>query len=89
MSILDDIQALMPTQYRVVRVAFQRTDTGIRAFWDVDLHNSSGAHLGAVHPSSQPSAALRAALVAWYLDSTAAFEAATGLTEYIPLDQIG
>jgi hypothetical protein len=89
MSLLDDIQALTPTQYRVLRVAFQQTDTGIQAFWDVALHNSSGAQLQAVHPTSQPDAALKAALALWYNDSKTQLEAVTGLTEYIPPTEDG
>lgn len=82
MSVVDDILALSPQHYEVVRVAFQVTTQGLRAFWDVKILNGSGRELKMVHPVTQPDVALRQALIDWYLDSVVQFEAATGLTEW-------
>ena len=84
MTIIDDVQAFVPTQYQVLRLAFQVEDGQLKAYWDVKLHNSQDNSIGSVHPISQPSAALRSALRTYYDDAVTAFETATGLTEYIP-----
>ena len=84
MSILDDIAAMTPTQYKVTRVAFQKDIDGLVAYWDVDLYNADGAKLKRIHPPTQPDAATKAALVIFYNDATAQLETLTGLTEYVP-----
>lgn len=83
MAIVDDINALIPQHYKVVRVCFQVVpEGGLKAFWDVRILNADGRELQVVHPVNQPDAPLRDALIDWYMDSTAAFETATGLTEW-------
>lgn len=84
MSILDDIAAMIPTQYSVVRVAFQKDIGGIVAHWDVDLYNADGMHINRIHPATQPDAATKAALTTFYNDATTQLETLTGLTEYVP-----
>lgn len=84
MSILDDIAAMTPTQYKVTRVAFQKEASGLTAYWDVDLYNAAGQQLKRIHPVTQPDAATKAALATFYNDATAQFETLTGLTEYVP-----
>jgi hypothetical protein len=84
MTIADDVNAFEPTQYNVIRLAFQIEEGQLKAFWDVQLRNSQGNTIGFVHPIDQPSAALRTALRTYYDVSIAAFETATGLTEYAP-----
>lgn len=83
MAIADDIQALIPQHYKVVRISFQVVPgEGLQAFWDVRILNAQGRELQVVHPVNQPDTPLRDALIDWHVDSTAAFEAATGLTEW-------
>ena len=84
MTILDDLNALTPAQYQIMRVAFQQTGGSITAYWDVRIYNADGVQLSVLHPTSQPDQALRNALVSWYQDSKTQFENATGLTEYVP-----
>lgn len=84
MTIIDDLNALTPTQYKVLRVAFEQANASVVAYWDVRIYNAAGRELATLHPTSQPDAALLAALISWYQDSKAQFESATGLTEYVP-----
>lgn len=83
MTIIDDLNALTPAQYRILRVAFEQDDGSITAHWDVRIYNVNGRELAVLHPTSQPDMALRNALVSWYQASKTQFETATGLTEYI------
>lgn len=83
MTILDDLAALTPTQYRILRVAFQQDGASIVAHWDVCIYNSNGKELAILHPTSQPNTDLRKALISWYQNSKNQFANATGLVEYI------
>ena len=87
MSIIDDVNALTPAQYEVLRLAFQQEEGSIVAHWDVRILNEDGRRLATLHPTSQPDATLRAALVSWYQATKTAFENATGLTEYEPPEE--
>ena len=87
MTIIDDLNALTPAQYQVLRVSFEQADDGIMALWDVRVYNADDRELAVLHPETQPDATLRQALIAWYQDSKAQLENATGLTEYTPEEQ--
>ena len=87
MGVVDDIAALAPTQYEVMRLAFQQTDSGLVAFWDVRIRNAAGRILTVVHPANQPDMSTTTALASFYNASKAAFETATGLTEWVPPEE--
>lgn len=84
MGTIDDITALVPMHYRVVRVCFQVVPgKDLQTFWNVRILNADGRELQVVHPVSQPDTPLRDALIDWHADSTTLFKTATGLTEWV------
>jgi hypothetical protein len=82
MSIVDDLNALIPVYHDITRVSFQRDGGSIVACWDIRILNEDGVHLTVLHPELQPPADLRQALVAWYLNCVEQLETITDLTEW-------
>lgn len=77
------IADLTPVYYRLVRIGIQRTDGDVEAIADMQILNADGEVLATRNPSTTLTTQEKQALAAFVNRELAAFEAATGLTEYV------
>lgn len=80
MSIIDD---LTPVYYRLQRIGLQRNESDVVAIADLTILNAAGTVLATHNPSATLTPAEKQALAGFVNRELAAFEAATGLTEWI------
>ena len=76
------INNLTPKHYRMVRVGIQRQGTDVVAIADLQILNADGRVLGTHSPQTTLTSAEKQALAGFVNREMAAFEAATGLTEW-------
>lgn len=81
MGIITD---LTPTQYELIRIGLQREGTKVVAIADMWIYNADGQRLVTHNPSTTLTTNEKQVLAGFVNRELAAFEAATGLTEYVP-----
>ena len=86
MSIVTD---LTPTQYELIRIGLQREGTEVIAIADMWIYNAAGQRLTTHNPSTTLTTNEKQVLVGFVNRNLAAFEAASGLTKYIPPEEPG
>jgi DUF971 family protein len=79
MAILDPIT---PTHYKVRKMQVRVEDGEMYINYAVEILNTDGHSLGLLYPNSAMTEAEKAAVLNRYNSDKAAFEAATGLTEW-------
>jgi hypothetical protein len=84
MSIVTD---LTPTQYSLIRIGLQQDDTGVVAIADIRIYNADGQQLATHNPSTTLTTNEKQVLAGFVNRELAAFEAATGLTKYVPPEE--
>lgn len=84
MSIVAD---LAPTQYKLIRIGLQQEGTEVVAIADMWIYNAAGQRLTTHNPSTTLTPSEKQVLVGFVNRELAAFEAATGLTKYVPLEE--
>ena len=81
MTITDE---LTPTTYELVRIGIQREGTDVVAIADLRIRNASDKILAIHNPSATLTPGEKSVLGAFVERELAAFEASTGLTEWVP-----
>lgn len=76
------VAELTPVYYHTIRIKFHRDNGTLEMQTDISIHNADGVMVGDDHPTPTISAELRAALLTWYNEQSALYEAAT---ELLPL----
>lgn len=81
MTITDE---LTPTTYELVRIGIERDGTDVVAIADLRIRNADGKILAIHNPGTTLTPGEKAALGAFVNRELGAFEAAEGLTEWVP-----
>ena len=84
MSIVTD---LTPTQYSLIRIGLQQEGTKVVAIADMWIYNAAGRRLATHNPGTTLTTNEKQVLAGFVNRELAAFEAATGLTKYIPPEE--
>jgi hypothetical protein len=79
MTIVDD---LTPVHYQLNRIRFHRQGADVIAIADLQILNAAGDRIAADHPLTTLTQAEKQALQAFVTRELAAYETATGLTEW-------
>lgn len=86
MAILDSIT---PKYYEVLNLSFRRGSDGtVTAFYNVGIRSITGDMTKILSPSSTLTEEEKQAVAAIFLRDKAQFEAATGLEEWVPPEEI-
>lgn len=80
MSIVTD---LTPVHYRLTRIGIEKSGSAVIAIADLQILNANGTLLATHNPSTTLTQAEKQALAGFVNRELAAFEAATGLTEWV------
>ena len=81
MAILDE---LTPAYYEVLRLGMQRQNGEVVTIYDIAIYNVDNRRMAIINRGSTLTPQERQAVVAIFTRDKAAFETATGLTEYVP-----
>jgi hypothetical protein len=79
MSVVDQ---LTPVFYRLIQMRIVRDGADVKAVGYVEILNASGTHIGTDFPATTLTAQEKTALQAFLTRELAAYESATGLTEW-------
>jgi len=79
---------LTPIYYRLQRIGIQRSNGNVVAIADMQIFNADGRILATHNPSTTLTTQEKQALAAFVNRELTAFEAVTGLTEYIELEEV-
>lgn len=80
---------LTPTQYELIRIGLQREETEVVAIADMWIYNADGRRLTTHDPSTTLTQNEKQVLAGFVNRNLAAFEAASGLTKYVPPEEPG
>lgn len=76
------IEDLTPAHYQLQRIGLQRDGSDVVAIADLTIYSATGKMLAVHNPTTTLTPAEKQALAAFVARELAAFEAATGLTEW-------
>ena len=81
------ITDLTPTHYSLTRIGLQHEGTSVVVIADMFIYNVDGRRLTTHNPSTTLTQNEKQVLAGFVNRELAAFEAATGLTKYVPSEE--